>query len=296
MATEAISRSEAAQRPMIAVPEALLLTTEVATERLGPLLAEARQPERRRRQPWWALGRQQQQDGDRLDPTLLLALLLATERGKGPASYWQPYIAALPEEPPCGWALGESDLAAALATLGRQADGWEPLVRAAAAAVQQQCDAAAGAYGPALGVTAADVRWALGQVVSRAFGSGDDLALLPLIDSCNHGQFADQPDGCAVWGAGTREKRELGSFGDAVLSTSLPLTNCPAPALPQAHQRSGATMRGGVQPAARRSAGAGSRRRVLHFIRCRVDAAQHFSQPGLCASRADDTLLTHACV
>lgn len=84
-----------------------------------------------------------------------------------------PYITALPEQLPCGWALPPAELAAALAGLGSLADGWQPQVAAAAAAVQQRCEAAAAAYGPELGgITAAEVWWALGQVVSRCFGSG----------------------------------------------------------------------------------------------------------------------------
>lgn len=84
-----------------------------------------------------------------------------------------PYIAALPEGLPCGWALPPAELAATLAGLGSLADGWQPKIAAAAAALQQRCEAAAAAYGPELGgVTAAEVRWALGHVVSRCFGSG----------------------------------------------------------------------------------------------------------------------------
>ncbi|KAL4444060.1 hypothetical protein ABPG75_011797 [Micractinium tetrahymenae] len=78
------------------------------------------------------------------------------------------------------------------------ASGWAPRVQAAAAAVERQAAAAAAAYGEQLGgVTAEDIRWALGQVVSRCFGSGPDLSLLPFIDCCNHRQHADQPDGFA---------------------------------------------------------------------------------------------------
>ncbi|KAI7846423.1 hypothetical protein COHA_000036 [Chlorella ohadii] len=196
---EAISFEAAQQQPVVAVPERLLLTTEVAAQQLGPALAEARA--RRQRQqgsaPWWALGRAQQAQQaqrERIDPTLLLMLLLATERRKGPDSFWWPYIAALPEGLPCGWALPPAELAATLAGLGSLADGWQPKIAAAAAAVQQRCEAAAAAYGPELGgVTAAEVRWALGHVVSRCFGSGDELALLPFIDLMNHQQHADTP-------------------------------------------------------------------------------------------------------
>lgn len=87
---EAISLQHAQQRPLVAVPECLLLTTEVAAQQLGAALAEARA--RRQRQqghaPWWPLGRAQQAQQEHIDPTLLLALLLATERRKGAGSFW----------------------------------------------------------------------------------------------------------------------------------------------------------------------------------------------------------------
>lgn len=90
IANEAISLHDAQQQPVVAVPESLLLTTDVAAQRLGPALAAARA--RRQRQhghaPWWALGRAQQTQQERVDPTLLLALLLATERRKGASSFW----------------------------------------------------------------------------------------------------------------------------------------------------------------------------------------------------------------
>ena len=85
-----------------------------------------------------------------------------------------PYIAALGPDLPCGWALPPPALAAALAGLGSLAHGWQPQVAAAAEAVQQRCEAAAAAYGPELGgLTAAEVRWALGHVASRCFGAGE---------------------------------------------------------------------------------------------------------------------------
>lgn len=52
---------------------------------------------------------------------------------------------------------------------------------------------------------AGDVAWALGHVVSRAFGGGDDVALAPLVDSCNHRGGAGKPfalpSGVALAGA-----------------------------------------------------------------------------------------------
>lgn len=42
------------------------------------------------------------------------------------------------------------------------------------------------------------LRWATAQVLSRCFGQGDDIALLPFIDLCNHSCRADPPDGYAT--------------------------------------------------------------------------------------------------
>lgn len=176
VAAEAIPESQV-QQPLIAVPERLLLTTEAAAQRLAPALEEARQQQRRRR-PWWALGEPQQPPQPAADPALLLALLLAAERRAGSSSPWWPYIAALPRDIPCGWALSPIQLEAALEDLGGLSAGWRPQVQAAATAVQQRCEAAAAAYGAPLGVAAEDVRWALGHVVSRCFGSGARPLLL----------------------------------------------------------------------------------------------------------------------
>ena len=181
VAVEGISLDTAEQQPLIAVPESLLLTTEAADAQLGPRLWQRRlqRPAQRQPQSWWPPGgrQQQQQQRQRLqegppEPTLLLALLLAHERRQGSASRWWPYIAALPEEPPCGWALGQQQLNASLEVLGGLAQGWAPQVAAASSAVGQRAEAAAAAYGAELGLSAGDVRWALGHVVSRCFGSG----------------------------------------------------------------------------------------------------------------------------
>ena len=241
MAVDSISLQGVQQGPLVAVPERVLLTTQAARQAMGPALERAQA-----RQPWWAaMARRQPQA---LDPTLLLALFLATERQKGAASAWWPYVAALSDDPPCGWALAPHQLDASLAALGSLAGGWAPRVHAAAAAVQQRCEAAAQSYGDELGVLAGDVRWALGHVVSRCFGSGgrdpraggtgrrsgrhsvfagaaagrflqarlpphirgnpcdvatagDDLALLPFIDLCNHHQHAARRRGEAHSGA-----------------------------------------------------------------------------------------------
>lgn len=157
-------------QPLVAVPERCLMTAEAAADRLGPTLRRARQQQWRRWLPWWPTARPP--PPQQPDAPLLLALLLAAERRQGAASFWAPYIASLPDDVPTGWALPPQQLAAELAALGRLAEGWQPRVAAAAAAVRQRAEAAEAAYGEALGVTAGDVRWAVGHVLSRCFGSG----------------------------------------------------------------------------------------------------------------------------
>ncbi|KAF6261924.1 hypothetical protein COO60DRAFT_1636458 [Scenedesmus sp. NREL 46B-D3] len=137
---------------------------------------------------------------ERLQPALLLALLLAYERSKGPDSFWYPYIASLPNEPPCGWFTA---LQHQQQQQQQQPSGTTPVeVSAAASAVVTKCRAAAAMYGPALGgcVSADDVVWAYGQVVSRAFGSGRDVAFAPLIDMLNHQLASSQPQLLTVSG------------------------------------------------------------------------------------------------
>lgn len=49
------------------------------------------------------------------------------------------------------------------------------------------------------GITVADVVWAYGQVVSRAFGGGEVVALAPFIDLLNHKEGAGKPRYLPVW-------------------------------------------------------------------------------------------------
>lgn len=171
VAAEPISPEDAQHHPLVAIPESLLLTTDAAQQLLGPALERQRQAAAQRR-PWWALG-SGAAAAPPPDPTMLLALLLASERRKGADSFWAAYIASLPADIPCGWALGPAQLAAELRELGPLAAGWEARVAEAAAVVGQRCEAAAAAYGPELGgLEAGELRWALGQVVSRCFGTG----------------------------------------------------------------------------------------------------------------------------
>ena len=291
MAAEPIPLHEAAQHPLVAIPESLLMTADAAQQRLGPALARQQQQAARRR-PWWQLlPPLAQQQRRQLDPTLLLALLLASERRKGAASFWAPYIAALPEEVPCGWALAPDQLTAALGALGPQAAAWRAPVEAAAASVAQRCEAAAAAYGQELGgLGAEELRWALGQVVSRCFGAGADLALLPWLDLHNHRQHADAPQGCAccrvwlaVWLRSRGRKRRHGpcllrTGGQAGTAPQVagradpPTPTALAPGASrctQVRHRCRAAVRRHPQPAAGRGMGGGCGRRGLHHLRGR---------------------------
>jgi hypothetical protein len=147
-----------------------------------------------------------------IEPSARLALLLAHERAKGGASFWSPYIASLPDEPPCAWLLRLDELRSRVRDLlaARNAadaadaalERWVSTIERAGRAPRARAASLAATYGPALGVDAADVEWALAQVVSRAFGGGDDdVALAPLIDSCNHDGRAALPFAVEVDGA-----------------------------------------------------------------------------------------------
>eukprot|EP00877_Chromochloris_zofingiensis_P008055 jgi/Chrzof1/3502/Cz12g27230.t1 len=132
-----------------------------------------------------------------LRPDMALALLLAYERNKGPASFWHVYIAALPATPSTGWLL-HSDGQALQPLLGQYrtelTTGWLHEVAVARNVTLAAVARAADAYGPALGISQAQLVWALDQVQSRGFGN-NPMALLPFIDMMNHKKGADAPDG-----------------------------------------------------------------------------------------------------
>jgi hypothetical protein len=201
-AQQPLPQQQQQQLPLIALPEQLYMKTDDALDILGAAIMKQQQQQDQLHQtrttslatPAGILQQllssfrpQQQQQQlveslQRLQPPLLLALLLAYERSKGPGSFWYPYIASLPDEPPCGW------FAALQQQQQQQQQSTPDAVAAAAAAVLAKCRAAAAIYGPALGgcICTTDVVWAYGQVVSRSFGDGRGMGMAPLIDMLNH--------------------------------------------------------------------------------------------------------------
>eukprot|EP00775_Hariotina_reticulata_P007786 gene7786-7984_t len=108
-----------------------------------------------------------------LDEAQQLALAVSWLRNQGSAAdgRWSAYIKTLGTQNPAGWAKTPQQLAADhslfLHSLGLDLSWWQYFV----AQVQEQMAAEAVAlcarFGKALGVTAADVLWGLGQVQAR---------------------------------------------------------------------------------------------------------------------------------
>jgi hypothetical protein len=234
VATQPIGGADDADdaRPPIQVPEDLYMTSAAATfilqQRIDEHAASIKAAEQRRPPATWLTaaaaalaaaaagitgsgGESAPPPVSAVDPLSRLALLLAHERAKGAASFWAPYIANLSPAPPCAWQMHRDDLRAALESIAasRGAGGgpaavaeWEAAVARAGDVARARAAALAAAYGPALGVDAAGAAWALAHVVSRAFGSGEDVALAPLVDSCNHRAGAGRPWAMAAGGGG----------------------------------------------------------------------------------------------
>ncbi|KAI8465087.1 MAG: hypothetical protein J3K34DRAFT_525640 [Monoraphidium minutum] len=180
------------------VPEALYMTAEEAAH-----ILQARVDAHAREHGGAASAAAAAGGGGPLASTALsrLALLLAHERSKGRASKWWPYIESLPAAPPAAWLLPAGELRARLAALAAARRlpagglaGWEARVLAAGGVARcARAAALAAAYGGPLRVCADDVAWAMAHVTSRAFGGGDEVALAPVIDSCNHRGGAGKP-------------------------------------------------------------------------------------------------------
>jgi len=190
VSTMDISAEDAGSMPLILVPDALYLTSQVArfgfqhyVEQGAPAV-------------------------DELDQTTQLAVLLAHEKGEGEESFYFPYIAALPQRPPCAWAMDDSELQAALASIQaasleagcgippEELERWKVEAMQTRESLRVHSDALYERYAPYFRseVTADTYFWALGMVVSRAFSSHPELGLAPLIDIMNHRGGADHPE------------------------------------------------------------------------------------------------------
>ncbi|GLC41194.1 hypothetical protein PLESTB_001528200 [Pleodorina starrii] len=182
IATAPLPAEAARTAPLIVVPERLYMTSDDARQLLQPLEAK------RFSLSFWR---------EDLPGAVQLAVLLAVERQRGDDSFWAPYVRSLPASPPCAWALTDAELSRALAALGPGTAGWERAVAAARRSVYQRAEQTVQRYGRHLPgeLSADDVVWAMGQVLSRSFGREPDVALAPYIDLCNHRHGAPRPGG-----------------------------------------------------------------------------------------------------
>ena len=121
-------------------------------------------------------------------------------------------------------AASDSALDPLLRIAGPLAAGWGGAIEAAGRGARSRAERLGARYGAALGVSAPDIAWALGQAVSRSYGSGPDAALLPYIDLINHDRHAARPaawqavDGsgapaAAIFAAGAAGERQGGGGG-----------------------------------------------------------------------------------
>ncbi|GAX75519.1 hypothetical protein CEUSTIGMA_g2962.t1 [Chlamydomonas eustigma] len=174
--------------PMLLVPEDIILTSEVARHGFAT--------------HYEAKGAQSLSE---VDEATQLAIMLAHERIDGDDSFYAPYINALTDSAPCAWALDSDGLQQALLPLqpklGEQGvEEWREVVVKYRRAMEQHSEGAADRYNAYFNLTPDAFFWAMGQVLSRSFSSHSSLALLPLIDMCNHKAECDHPDMIAVGG------------------------------------------------------------------------------------------------
>lgn len=151
---EQIPLSDVVAAPLIVVPESL----EVSGSRARAMLAlpsEARTL-------------------DGLDDGALCVLWLASQRVRDAETFWSPYIATLPEEPPCAWWRHDHDKSE-----------WSEDVEMAAKYAERVARGLEGDYGKYLGVDRDVLLWALGMVNSRSMTSAS-TTMVPLLDLVNH--------------------------------------------------------------------------------------------------------------
>lgn len=183
VATSRISAKELDECPLIAVPERLYMTSDDAEAILFS------------RKPLFRLK-------PKLPAHARLAALLATERLKGNESRWHPYIVSLPDTPPNAWFYQSlSQLDARLDDLYAASSSpplvprieWRKSIIHANLAMEKLSIHCINTLGRQSQLVEQDLMWALGQVLSRAFGSDEGLALAPLIDLLNHQHGASKP-------------------------------------------------------------------------------------------------------
>jgi len=175
--TEALDVDEISKNPLLLVPEYLYMTSQVA--RMGfEFYEEQGAP---------PLGE--------LDQATQLVVLLAHERAQGADSFYDPYVASLSERPPNAWAMTDSELEAAIASLGRSVpETWKTEAVRTRQLLEAHAQGAAERYNKYFPITAEDVFWSMGHVLSRSFASHPQLGLAPFIDLCNHCGDASHPE------------------------------------------------------------------------------------------------------
>lgn len=134
-----------------------------------------------------------------LDDPILLALLLAHERGLRGESIFLSYIATLPLNPSCGYASNlRTEALEAISMMGVEwnmdVNGWPGEINKAEEHAGHIVDALVNDYGPYISIPKGEnpfevLQWALCQVASRAMAGSEKhggLRMVPMIDMINH--------------------------------------------------------------------------------------------------------------
>ena len=184
------NRTFAPQEVLLKVPLASQLTRTVALQTLLPLLPH----EVRHRLPL-----------EDLDDAILLALLLAHERGRNRESRFQAYISTLPSNPTCGYSSLQRNNAmdvvrAYRLELGLDVDGWPAEITKASDYAERIAGSLARDYGNYITVPMGTspftlIQWALCVVASHATAGNDkygSLRLIPIVDLINHDEDAGE--------------------------------------------------------------------------------------------------------
>eukprot|EP00191_Tetraselmis_sp_GSL018_P015983 CAMPEP_0177579070 /NCGR_PEP_ID=MMETSP0419_2-20121207/735_1 /TAXON_ID=582737 /ORGANISM="Tetraselmis sp., Strain GSL018" /LENGTH=275 /DNA_ID=CAMNT_0019067655 /DNA_START=550 /DNA_END=1376 /DNA_ORIENTATION=+ len=124
-----------------------------------------------------------------LDSYAELVLQVARERSLGSGSVWYPYISSLPESLGCPWSKEDEQLELLLkqqAARGFPVDLWSGEVERAKDYASRVSQGLWRDFGQYIGLTAGDLRWALGIVASRVYGGSASPCLIPFVDLFNH--------------------------------------------------------------------------------------------------------------